>query len=53
MWVIKSSENFDINNKNVFDFSSLVEESKDDFDTIQYSSEDTAIIYTHLELLET
>ena len=44
MWVIKSSESFDINNKNVFDFSSLVEESKDDFDTIQCSSEDTAII---------
>ena len=44
MWVIKSSENFDINNKNVFDFSSLVEESKDEFDTIQRSAEDTAII---------
>ena len=44
MWVIKSSESFNINNKNIFDFSSLVEESKDDFDTIQCSSEDTAII---------
>ncbi len=44
MWIIKSSESFNVNNKNVFDFSSLVEESKDDFDTIQCSSEDTAII---------
>ena len=44
MWIIKSSEHFNVNNKNIYDFSSLVDESKDDFDTIQCSSEDTAII---------
>src|SRR5210317_1275070 len=44
MWVIKSLDKFKINNNNVCEFSSLIKNSKEYFDTIQCSSEDTAII---------
>jgi long-chain acyl-CoA synthetase len=44
MWVIKASENFKINNENIFDFNSLISNSEEYFDTIQCSSENTAVI---------
>ena len=43
MWVIKSLGNFSLD-KNIFDFSLLTNSEDNDFDTVQCSSEDTAII---------
>ena len=43
MWVIKSLDSFSLD-KNIFDFSLLTNSEDNDFDTVQCSSEDTAII---------
>ncbi len=43
MWVIKSLDNFVLDN-NICDFSLLSNSENNDFDTVQCSSEDTAII---------
>ena len=44
MWVIKSLDSFDLNNKDICNFSSLSDSEELHIDTVQCSSEDTAII---------
>ena len=44
MWVIKSLDNFTLDGENICDFSLLSNSEENDFETVQCSSEDTAII---------